>query len=147
MIEKEEMSFLLIARRRDLNLTQLELANKLGVSQSRISKIENGKLINDLPFWITLLNVLNLDLKNFKSWVHFDATVKIGRISFSKDPTSTAKDTLISPNRSIWEKCFCLVILSKKRASIISGRSLILNFLNVYLFISLVFYCSLLKDS
>ena len=67
MIDKENMSFLLIARRKNLNLTQLELANKLGVSQSRISKIENGKLINDLPFWITLLSVLNLDLKSFKS--------------------------------------------------------------------------------
>lgn len=50
------------ARRRALNLSQKELADKLGISQAHLAHIENGSRTLSLQRLIDLLNILGLDL-------------------------------------------------------------------------------------
>lgn len=50
------------ARRRALNLSQKELADKLGISQAHLAHIENGTRTLSLPRLIDLLNILGLEL-------------------------------------------------------------------------------------
>lgn len=59
MLFKENLS----ARRKELNLTQKELAKKLNVSDKTISKWENGGSYPDLPILIELSKVLEIELK------------------------------------------------------------------------------------
>ena len=61
-----DIAVLLKRRRKELGLTQLELANRIGVSQSRISKIENAQFIHELMFWSSLFEVLELDFKKIQ---------------------------------------------------------------------------------
>lgn len=49
----------LLEARKKNNITQWELAQKIGVSQSTISKIEKGLLIPSLDMFIKLVNTLN----------------------------------------------------------------------------------------
>lgn len=50
------------ARRKTMDLTQNELARKLGVSQVYLSDLENGKRSLSAERLLALLNVLNLEL-------------------------------------------------------------------------------------
>jgi HTH-type transcriptional regulator/antitoxin HipB len=50
------------ARRRTLKLTQSQLAEKLGVTQTYVSDLENGRRSMSAERLLALLNVLNLEL-------------------------------------------------------------------------------------
>jgi transcriptional regulator with XRE-family HTH domain len=50
------------ARRRALNLSQGQLADKLGISQTYLARIENGTRTLSLSRLMDLLNILDLDL-------------------------------------------------------------------------------------
>jgi len=50
------------ARRRTLKLTQSQLAEKLGVTQTYVSDLENGRRSMSAARLLALLNVLNLEL-------------------------------------------------------------------------------------
>lgn len=49
------------ASRREANLTQEHLANRLGWHRTRIAKIEAGERRIDVPEFITIANGLNID--------------------------------------------------------------------------------------
>ena len=52
--------------RRKANLTQAQLAEKIGLSEKHISKIETGKYYPALDTFIKILDALNLTLADFK---------------------------------------------------------------------------------
>ncbi len=60
---KLEMANLLISQREDLGLSQKKLAEKLGVKQQLISKIESGSNNITLDTLIRVLTVLGVALK------------------------------------------------------------------------------------
>ena len=62
-----DIAILLRKRRLELRLKQAELANILQVSQSRISKLEDGKYGDNLIFWLSLLEALEFDLRTLKN--------------------------------------------------------------------------------
>lgn len=51
--------------RKKLNLTQAELAEMVNLSDPHISKIENGCYIPSLKSFFMLVDVLNIDLREF----------------------------------------------------------------------------------
>lgn len=51
-------------KRKDANLTQLQLANKLGVSDKSVSKWENGKCMPDLSLFNPLCEILGITVKD-----------------------------------------------------------------------------------
>ena len=63
----EEISKLLKKRRKNLKISQKELSEILGVSQSRISKIENGKFLDDFIFWGKLLKTLKVTQEHIQN--------------------------------------------------------------------------------
>ena len=63
MAAKLELANLLISQREDHGLTQKQLANKLGVKQQLISKIESGSNNITLDTLIKVLTVLGIALK------------------------------------------------------------------------------------
>jgi len=50
------------ARRRSLKLSQKQLADKLGIHQSHLSDIENGRRTLNVDRLLELFNLLGLDL-------------------------------------------------------------------------------------
>lgn len=50
------------AKREDLNLTQDELANKVGITQAMLSQIERGTKNPSLPLGFLLAEALNCDV-------------------------------------------------------------------------------------
>ena len=63
MVAKLEVGNLLISQREDRGLTQKQLADKLGVKQQLISKIESGSNNITLDTLIRVLTVLGVALK------------------------------------------------------------------------------------
>lgn len=56
----------LIARcRKEKKMTQVELANKLGVTDKSVSKWENGKCLPDVSLYRDLCNILGITLNEF----------------------------------------------------------------------------------
>lgn len=53
----------IIDRRRELRLTQSELANKVNMTQSQIARLENHNSIPKLNTLIAIANALNLEIK------------------------------------------------------------------------------------
>ena len=51
----------IVASRHESNLTQEDLATRLGWHRSRIAKIESGERRIDVPEFITIANGLNID--------------------------------------------------------------------------------------
>ena len=66
--KKEYIGFggMLAKKRRELNITQIDLSNKLGISQSLVSKIEANQIIVDFPTGIKWLEFLKIDFKTAK---------------------------------------------------------------------------------
>jgi len=54
-------------KRKDANLTQLQLANKLGVSDKSVSKWENGKCMPDLSLFNPLCEILAITVNDLMS--------------------------------------------------------------------------------
>ena len=48
-----------VRRRKEMGIHQYEIASKLGVSQSYMSKIETGKINCSLPMLVDLCDILN----------------------------------------------------------------------------------------
>lgn len=52
-------------RRKQLNITTQELADKVNISQSYISRFENNRAVPDIDMLSRLLNALGTDLASF----------------------------------------------------------------------------------
>ncbi|WKB35488.1 helix-turn-helix transcriptional regulator [Terrilactibacillus sp. S3-3] len=53
------------SRRKQLNMTTQELADKINISQSYISRFENNRAIPDIDMLARILNALDTDLSTF----------------------------------------------------------------------------------
>ncbi|MCL6443369.1 MAG: helix-turn-helix domain-containing protein [Alicyclobacillus sp.] len=53
----------MVLRRRDLNMTQQELAEKVGTSRSLIAYIEQGKKHPSLPVALRIAKVLDMNVE------------------------------------------------------------------------------------
>lgn len=60
---RKEICDKLIARRLELNLSQDELAEKMGISRSSVSKIENAEWNFGISFLIAFCEALNLTIE------------------------------------------------------------------------------------
>ncbi|WP_323018048.1 helix-turn-helix transcriptional regulator [Castellaniella sp.] len=58
----DQMAHVLIARRRALGLTQAEVASRLGISQNRLSELENQPAALTADRLLALAGVLGLEL-------------------------------------------------------------------------------------
>ena len=64
-INKESIAKVIKNKRQEANLTQLELAEKIGISEKHMSKIETGKNYPPLETFLKLLDTLNITLGDF----------------------------------------------------------------------------------
>ncbi len=64
-MNQERIGKLILKIRKDNNLTQKELADKLGVTSQAVSKWENGKNIPDIAILKDICNTFNIDIKEF----------------------------------------------------------------------------------
>ena len=64
-IDKKLVAKVIQNARRNAKLTQAELAEKIGISEKHLSKIETGKNYPALDTFIKILNILNLTLGDF----------------------------------------------------------------------------------
>ena len=64
-IDKKLIAKVIQDARRNAKLTQAELAEKIGISEKHLSKIETGKNYPALDTFIKILNILNLTLGDF----------------------------------------------------------------------------------
>ena len=64
MTEKD-FGFKIKKLRKDRNMSQEELAIQLNISQSKLSKIENGRLHLDLLFIVNFCKCLSVDMDDF----------------------------------------------------------------------------------
>ena len=62
LVTMNQLQAAIIARRRALNLSQQEVAAKLGISQSYLSDVESGKRRLSVQRLLDLANLLNLQL-------------------------------------------------------------------------------------
>lgn len=53
-------------KRKELKMTQIELASRLGLSRSYLSDIENGRYNPSVNFLFKIIAILDLDLNEFK---------------------------------------------------------------------------------
>ena len=66
-MDQEKIGKFIAAARKEQNLTQEELAEKLGVTAKSISRWENGKTMPDLSLFKPLCNELNITLNDLMS--------------------------------------------------------------------------------
>ncbi len=64
-INKEIVATVIQNARRKAKLTQAELAEKVGISEKHLSKIETGKNYPALDTFLKILDILNLTLGDF----------------------------------------------------------------------------------
>lgn len=64
-MNQEKIGKLIAECRKKKNLTQVELAEKLGVSDKSVSKWENGKCLPDVSLYKELCNILGITLNEF----------------------------------------------------------------------------------
>ena len=64
-MNQEKIGKLIASTRKSINLTQVELATKLGVSDKSVSKWENGKCLPDVSLYKDLCNILGITLNEF----------------------------------------------------------------------------------
>lgn len=64
-ISKEKIAKVIQENRRKHKLTQAELAEKVGISEKHLSKIETGKNYPALDTFLKILDTLNLNLGDF----------------------------------------------------------------------------------
>lgn len=64
-IDKETIAKVIQNARRNANLTQLELAERIGISEKHMSKIETAKNYPALDTFLNILETLNLTLGDF----------------------------------------------------------------------------------
>lgn len=64
-MNQEKIGRLIAECRKEINLTQVELAEKLGVTDKSVSKWENGKCLPDVSLYKDLCNILGITLNEF----------------------------------------------------------------------------------
>lgn len=64
-IDKKTIAKVIKNARRNAKLTQAELAEKIGISEKHLSKIETGKNYPALDTFFRIINILNLSLGDF----------------------------------------------------------------------------------
>lgn len=64
-LDKKHIAKIIQNARREKNLTQLELSEKIGISEKHMSKIETGKSYPALDTFLKILGTLNLTLGDF----------------------------------------------------------------------------------
>ena len=64
-LDKKHIAKIIQNARREAKLTQLELAEKIEISEKHMSKIETGKNYPALDTFLKILDVLNLTLGDF----------------------------------------------------------------------------------
>lgn len=65
MIDKKYVANIIQTERKKIGLKQSELAEKIGISEKHLSKIETGKNFPALDTFFKIVNVLNLSLGDF----------------------------------------------------------------------------------
>lgn len=63
--DKKDIANIIQNKRRKLGLKQAELAEKIGISEKHLSKIETGKNYPALDTFFKIIDVLNLTLGDF----------------------------------------------------------------------------------
>lgn len=71
-IDKKTIARIIQNARRAAKLTQAELAEKIGISEKHLSKIETGKNYPALDTFLKILNTLNLTLGDFGVQNNYD---------------------------------------------------------------------------
>ena len=61
-MNQEQIGKFISALRKEKNMTQIELANKLGITDRAISKWENGRGLPDISLFEPLCNELNISI-------------------------------------------------------------------------------------
>lgn len=69
MNRKNILGYRIMQRRKQLNIKQSELAEKLGVSDNQISNIENGKSFPKFNNFIVICNILDCNADYFLSGI------------------------------------------------------------------------------
>ncbi len=64
-LDKKHIAKIIQNARREKKLTQLELSEKIGISEKHMSKIETGKSYPALDTFLKILETLNLTLGDF----------------------------------------------------------------------------------
>jgi len=64
-LDKKHIAKIIQNARREKNLTQLELSEKIGISEKHMSKIETGKSYPALDTFLKILDTLDLTLGDF----------------------------------------------------------------------------------
>ncbi|TXF78833.1 multiprotein-bridging factor 1 family protein [Chryseobacterium sp.] len=65
----KDLGYIIKKMREDKNLSQEELAHELNISQSKLSKIENGRLKPSLLFLVTAFNFFSLTLNDLAEFL------------------------------------------------------------------------------
>ena len=66
-MNQEKIGKFIAALRKKQNLTQEQLAEKLGVTDKSVSRWENGKCLPDVSLYKDLCNILGITLNEFFS--------------------------------------------------------------------------------
>lgn len=64
-LDKKVIAQIIQSNRKKAKLTQAELAEKIGISEKHLSKIETGKYYPALDTFLKILEILNLTLGDF----------------------------------------------------------------------------------
>lgn len=64
-LNKKHIANIIQTKRREIGLKQSELAEKIGISEKHLSKIETGKNFPALDTFLKILDALNLTLRDF----------------------------------------------------------------------------------
>ena len=92
-IDKATIGKVLYETRKTLGLSQAQMAEKIGISEKHMSKIETGKYLPALDTFINILETLNLTLGDF------------GVYNISND--CEAKDYLLKLTNTLSKKQLC----------------------------------------
>ena len=65
-LDKQQIAQIIQRARQDAKLKQSELAEKIGISEKHLSKIETGKNLPSLESFLKIINVLDLSLGDFR---------------------------------------------------------------------------------
>ena len=91
--------------RKEKNMTQLELANKLGITDRAISKWENGRGMPDVSLLEPLCKELNISINELLTGKKIEHDPPHSSLSVKEDPTvSLSADALITYSRLLNQK-------------------------------------------
>jgi transcriptional regulator with XRE-family HTH domain len=70
---RKRVSEIILKRRKDLSITQAELARKIGISRQRLSRIENKKVETTAAEWFAICEITKIspDTLNLKDPLNY----------------------------------------------------------------------------